>query len=48
MIHATAHPEATPLIVRAYRKVSGRTELGADAGQEDFENLWKKIESDEN
>jgi hypothetical protein len=47
MIHATDHPEATPLMVRAYRKVSGRSELGADASQEDFENLWKKIENDE-
>lgn len=47
MIHATDHPEATPLMVRAYRKVSGRSELGADASQDDFESLWKKIESDE-
>lgn len=47
MIHATDHPEATPLMVRAYRKVSGRSELGADASQDDFENLWNKIENDE-
>ena len=47
MIHATDHSDATPLMVRAYRKVSGRSELGADASQEDFEGLWKKIENDE-
>jgi three-Cys-motif partner protein len=27
MIHATDHPEAMPLMVRAYRKVSGRPDL---------------------
>lgn len=47
MIHATDHSDATPLMVRAYRKVSGRSELGADASQNDFESLWKKIENDE-
>jgi hypothetical protein len=27
MIHASDHPEAHPLMVRAYRKISGRPEL---------------------
>lgn len=46
MIHATDHPEASPLMVRAYRKVSGRSELDPREGQADFEALWRKIESD--
>lgn len=46
MIHATDHPEASPLMVRAYRKVSGRSELDPKEGQTDFEALWRKIESD--
>jgi three-Cys-motif partner protein len=46
MIHATDHPEASPLMIRAYRKVSGRTEVEA-AKQVDFEELWRRIEADE-
>jgi hypothetical protein len=46
MIHATDHAEASPLMIRAYRKVSGRTEIerGTQMG---FEELWQRIESDE-
>jgi three-Cys-motif partner protein len=46
MIHATDHPEATLLMIRAYRKVSGRTDVG-EATQVDFNELWRRIESDE-
>ena len=37
MIHASDHPEAFPLMVRAYRKVSGRPELEDKALQLDLE-----------
>jgi len=47
MIHATDHPEASPLMIRAYRKVSGRSELELQSVQVDFEELWRKIEADE-
>jgi hypothetical protein len=45
MIHATDHPEAFPLMVRAYRKVSGRPELEDNASQLDleFEDLFRNI-----
>jgi three-Cys-motif partner protein len=46
MIHATDHPEAPPLMIRAYRKVSGRTDIG-EAAQADFNELWRRIEADE-
>jgi three-Cys-motif partner protein len=46
MIHATDHAEASPLMVRAYRKVSGRSDLDA-ATQINFEELWRRIEADE-
>jgi hypothetical protein len=42
MIHATDHPEASPLMIRAYRKVSGRAELGSET-QTDFDDLWLRI-----
>jgi three-Cys-motif partner protein len=45
MIHATDHPEASPLMIRAYRKVSGRSELGEET-QADFEALWERLNSD--
>jgi len=46
MIHAADHAEASPLMVRAYRKVSGRPEI--DQGtQVDFDELWRRIEADE-
>ena len=47
MIHATDHPEAFPLMVRAYRKVSGRSDIVPEVAQADFDELWKKIEADE-
>jgi hypothetical protein len=46
MIHATDHPEASPLMIRAYRKVSGRSELGVET-QIDFDDLWLRINSDD-
>jgi three-Cys-motif partner protein len=46
MIHATDHPEASPLMIRAYRKVSGRTDVD-EGTQVDFEDLWRRIEFDE-
>lgn len=46
MIHATDHPEASPLMIRAYRKVSGRTEVD-QATQMGFDELWRRIELDE-
>jgi three-Cys-motif partner protein len=46
MIHATDHAEASPLMIRAYRKVSGRSDLD-EGNQVDFEELWRRIESDE-
>ncbi len=45
MIHATDHAEASPLMIRAYRKVSGRTEL--PEAQEDFESFWNKANTDD-
>jgi hypothetical protein len=46
MIHATDHPEATPLMVRAYRKVSGRSDLEPEV-QFDLNDLLHKLETDE-
>src|SRR5579872_6769446 len=40
MIHATDHPEASPLMIRAYRKVSGRSEVD-QSSQPDFDELWR-------
>jgi three-Cys-motif partner protein len=45
MIHATDHAEASPLMIRAYRKVSGRTEIDSQ-NQADFDDLWLRINSD--
>jgi three-Cys-motif partner protein len=47
MIHATDHPEATPLMVRAYRKVSGRSDVEVAEIQANFDELWSRIENDE-
>lgn len=44
MIHATDHPEASPLMIRAYRKVSGRSEKPLE--QIDFNELWQALEQD--
>ncbi len=46
MIHATDHPEASPLMIRAYRKVSGRSDVDY-ATQADFDELWRRIELDQ-
>ena len=45
MIHATDHPEASPLMIRAYRSL-GRSEIGAET-QADFDELWLRINSDD-
>jgi len=47
MIHATDHPEAFSLMVRAYRKVSGRPDLEATEQQLDFEELLREIQKDD-
>ena len=47
MIHATDHPEAFSLMVRAYRKVSGRPELESTEKQLDFEELLRQIQTDD-
>ncbi len=43
MIHASDHPEAIPLMVRAYRQVSGRPEL-PEAEQLDMIKLLEEIQ----
>ncbi len=40
MIHATDHPEASPLMLRAYRKVSGRRDWDRPDTQADLAELW--------
>jgi three-Cys-motif partner protein len=45
MIHATDHVEAPPLMIRAYRKISGRSEIEAEE-QMDLEMLWQRLETD--
>ena len=47
MIHATDHAEATPLMIRAYRKVSGRPELDDTDLQTDLEDLLRDLDKDE-
>jgi three-Cys-motif partner protein len=47
MIHATDHPEAFSLMVRAYRKVSGRPDLESTEKQLDFEELLRQIQTDD-
>lgn len=47
MIHASDHPEAYPLMVRAYRKVSGRPDLASQAEQLDLEALLRNLQNDE-
>lgn len=44
MIHATDHPEASPLMLRAYRKVSGRPDTDKAVTQIDMEAWWKEVE----
>ncbi len=45
MIHATDHPEATPLMIRAYRKVSGRSEV-EEGEQIDLDTLWQNSQEE--
>jgi three-Cys-motif partner protein len=40
MIHATDHDEASPLMLRAYRKVSGRHDWDRPILQADLDELW--------
>lgn len=40
MIHATDHDDASPLMLRAYRKVSGRLDWDRPIKQTDLEELW--------
>ncbi len=40
MIHATDHDEASPLMLRAYRKVSGRRDWDRPVTQHDLDQLW--------
>lgn len=47
MIHATDHPEAPPLMIRAYRKVSGRSEVETVDNQPNLETLWRQLEEEE-
>jgi three-Cys-motif partner protein len=44
MIHATDHPEAPPLMIRAYRRVSGRPEIGPVELQGSLEDRWQALE----
>ncbi len=42
MIHATDHSDAPPLMLRAYRKVSGRLDTEILGHQDDFQQLWQE------
>lgn len=42
MIHATDHDEAAQLMLRAYRKVSGRADFELPARQSDMDELWRE------
>jgi len=46
MIHASDHPEALPLMVRAYRKVSGRPDLEGKEEQLDMIDLLRDIQDE--
>ncbi len=46
MIHATDHPEATPLMIRAYRKVSGRHDIDPREQQIDLETFWRESQEE--
>lgn len=44
MVHATDHPEASPLMLRAYRKVSGRPDWDRPASSQiDLDDLWNEV-----
>jgi three-Cys-motif partner protein len=42
MIHATDHDEAAQLMLRAYRKISGRADVGLPARQAEMDELWRQ------
>lgn len=44
MIHATDHDEAATLMLRAYRKISGRSDINLNGEQVDMEELWREVE----
>jgi three-Cys-motif partner protein len=46
MIHATDHEEAPPLMIRAYRKISGRSEIETEGEQIDLDTLWQESQED--
>jgi three-Cys-motif partner protein len=46
MIHASDHPEALALMVRAYRKVSGRPDLSGKEEQLDLMDLLRDIQDE--
>lgn len=46
MIHATDHPEASPLMLRAYRKVSGRSEIDPIEAQTHMDALWLELQEE--
>ena len=45
MIHATDHPDAFGLMLRAYRKVSGRPDLENEPEQLDLMNMLRDIQA---
>lgn len=47
MIHATDHDEAAKLMLRAYRKISGRSDVDLAASQIDMEELWREVEGED-
>ncbi|SDC53803.1 three-Cys-motif partner protein [Sphingomonas sp. YR710] len=44
MIHATDHPDAPPLMIRAYRRVSGRPEIEGSQLQGSLDDHWGALE----
>jgi three-Cys-motif partner protein len=43
MVHATDHDEAPTLMLRAYRKVSGRRDWDRHYKQADLEEIWQQV-----
>jgi hypothetical protein len=46
MIHASDHPDAPPLMIRAYRKISGRSEEDVSTRQIDLNTLWRESQEE--
>ena len=46
MIHATDHPDASALMIRAYRKTSGRKDIDVLNEQVDLETLWRESQEE--